>query len=96
MNLKEQLETLIQSKNFGSKYIEEAKPLLSELQKLMGSILEAQDMQEQALLQYLIGIVKDTNCSIENQDEVLLRDVLEFGWYRLIMDIMGEDASELV
>ena len=94
MEIKERLEKLIESKESAIKYVEEVKSVLPELQQLMECILEAQDAQDQSLIQYLLGIVIDTNQGIENQDEVLLRDVLEYGWYSLVMDIMGEDASD--
>lgn len=94
MNLKEKLEELINSKEIAVKYIEEVKTVLPELQHFMSSVLEVQDVQDQALIHYLLGIVKDTNAGVENQDEVLLRDVLEYGWYGLITDIMGEDVSD--
>lgn len=94
MDLKEKLEGLIASKNTATKYIEEAKNILRDLQGFMSCVLEAQDAKSEQLIQYLIGIIKDTNAGIENQDEVLLRDVLEYGWYRLIIDIMGEDSGD--
>lgn len=94
MEIKERLEKLIESKESAIKYVEAVKSVLPELQQLMECILEAQDAQDQSLIQYLLGIVIDTNRGIENQDEVLLRDVLEYGWYSLVMDIMGEDASD--
>lgn len=96
MNLKEKLEELIGSENIAASYIKEVKVILPELQEFMKCVLEAQDTQEQQLIQYLVGIVKDTNLSIENQDEVLLRDVLEYGWYSLIIDIMGEDSGDSI
>ena len=96
MNLKEKLEELIGSNNIATNYIEEVKTILPELQEFMKCVLDAQDTKEQQLIQYLVDIVKDTNSSIENQDEVLLRDVLEYGWYSLFIDIMGEDSSDSI
>ena len=94
MDIKEKLEELLNCKETAFKYIEAVKTILPDLQQLMSCILEAQDEQDQLLIQYLLGIVKDTNTAIENQDEVLLRDVLEYGWYSLVIDIMGEDVSD--
>lgn len=96
MKLKEDLEKLINSKETGMKYLEEVTSLLPELQSFMVCVLEAQETENQPLIQYLIGIIKDTTAGVENQDEILLRDVLEYGWYSLIMDIIGEDISEYV
>ncbi len=62
----------------------------------MNIVLGEQDMEDEVLIQYLIGILKDTVSGIENFDDVLLRDVLEYGWLRLISEVMGEVESDCI
>lgn len=90
MDLKNKVSKVLESKKSVGQYIDEVKELLPELQEFMMCILEGQSPENSELVQYLLGIIKDTIAGVQNEDEVLLRDVLEYGWYTLIMDVMEE------
>ncbi len=90
MELRDKVSKVLESKKNARQYIKEVKELLPELQEFMMCILEVQSPENNELVQYLLGIIKDTIAGVENEDEVLLRDVLEYGWYALIMDVMEE------
>lgn len=94
MNIKEKIEEVLESKKESRMYIDEVRKLLPELQGFMSCILEAQDPENDKLILYLLDIVKNTVLGIENMDEILLRDVLEFGWLSLVNDVMGETESD--
>lgn len=96
MGLKEMVDAGIASKKKAGSYVDEVRLLLPMLQEFMECVLEAQDAENQELVQYLLGIAEDTVFGIENQDETLLRDVLEYGWGRLIIDVLGEEGSGTV
>ncbi len=90
MELRDKVSKVLESKKNARQYIKEVKELLPELQEFMMCILEVQSPENNELVQYLLSIIKDTIAGVENEDEVLLRDVLEYGWYALIMDVMEE------
>ena len=90
MELRDKVSKVLESKKNARQYIKEVKELLTELQEFMMCILEVQSPENNELVQYLLSIIKDTIAGVENEDEVLLRDVLEYGWYALIMDVMEE------
>lgn len=90
MELRDKVSKVLESKKSARQYIKEVKELLPELQEFMMCILEVQSPENNELVQYLLSIIKDTIAGVENEDEVLLRDVLEYGWYALIMDVMEE------
>lgn len=94
MGLKDKVSVVLESKKNAGQYIDEVRKLLPELQEFMTCVLEAQDSENNRLMEWLVGIVNDTVTGIENEDEVLLRDVLEYGWYILITDIMEEAESD--
>ncbi len=94
MELKDKVSDVLSSNKNARQYIDEVRKLLPELQEFMTCVLEAQDLENNKLIEWLLGIVNDTVTGIENQDEVLLRDVLEYGWYGLIMDVMEEAESD--
>lgn len=96
MNLKEKIYGVLESKKEAVQYADEVRELLPELQEFMNIVLGEQDMEDEVLIQYLIGILKDTVSGIENFDDVLLRDVLEYGWLRLISEVMGEVESDCI
>ena len=94
MELKDKVSDLLGSKKKARQYIDEVRKLLPELQAFTTCVLKSQDSENNTLIEWLLGIVNDTVTGIENEDEVLLRDVLEYGWYSLIVDVMEEEEID--
>lgn len=94
MKLINQIKEAVESKKNGVAYVEEVRELLPELCEIMNLILNPQNQLDEDVTAYLLGMVEDTVSGVENQDAVLLRDVLEFGWQDVIFDIMGEEESD--
>lgn len=94
MELKEKVHEILATKKDAGQYLDEVRGLLPELQAFMSCVLKEQDPKNAELIQYLIGILQDTVAGVENRDEVLLLDVLEYGWLELIESVMGETESD--
>lgn len=94
MELANRIKEVIESKKNGITYVDEVRELLPELCEVMNLILNPNNQLDEDVTAYLLGMVEDTVSGVENQDEVLLRDVLEFGWQDVILDIMGDEDSD--
>lgn len=94
MELINRIKEVVKSEKNGTAYVDEARELLPDLCEVMKLILNPNNQLDEDVTAYLLGMVEDTVSGIENQDEVLLRDVLEFGWQDVIFDIMGDEDSD--
>lgn len=96
MELLNRIKEVVKSEKNGAIFVEEVRVLLPDLCDVMNLILNPNNQLDEDVTAYLLGMVEDTVSGVENQDEVLLRDVLEYGWQDVIFDIMGEEESDSI